>query len=60
MCSFMLHREHGDARRALDLLRIAAELCEMRRKLEVEEKYIDLANSKMEKDKILDIVETNT
>jgi cell division control protein 6 len=56
----MLHREHGDARRALDLLRIAAELCEMRRKLEVEEKYIDLANSKMEKDKILDIVETNT
>ena len=57
-CAAYAAREHGDARRALDLLRIAAELCEREGKLEVEEKYIDLANQKMEKDKILDIVET--
>ncbi|MFA5484658.1 MAG: ORC1-type DNA replication protein [Candidatus Pacearchaeota archaeon] len=57
-CAAYAAREHGDARRALDLLRIAAELCEREGKLEVEEKYIDLANQKIEKDKILDIVET--
>jgi cell division control protein 6 len=41
----------------LDLLRIAGELSERDGKKEIGEKYIDLANQKMEKDKILDIVE---
>jgi len=56
-CAAYAAKEHGDARRALDLLRIAAELSEREGKEKVEEDYIDLANNKMERDKILDIVE---
>ena len=57
-CAAFAAREHGDARRALDLLRIAGELSEREGKSKVDLKHIDLANQKMEKDKILDIVET--
>ena len=56
-CAAYAAREHGDARRALDLLRIAGELSERDEMKEINEEYIDLANMKMEKDKILDIVE---
>ncbi|NPE27186.1 AAA family ATPase [Methanococcoides sp. SA1] len=56
-CAAYAAREHGDARRALDLLRIAGELSERDGKEEISEEYIDLANAKMEKDKILDIIE---
>jgi len=56
-CAAYAAREHGDARRALDLLRIAGELSERDGGKSVEERYIDLANKKMERDKILDIVE---
>ncbi len=57
-CAAFAAREHGDARRALDLLRIAGELAEREGKLKITEEYIDQANSKIERDKILDIVET--
>jgi len=57
-CAAYAAREHGDARRALDLLRIAGELSERDGLEIVSEKYIDLANKKMERDKILDIVES--
>lgn len=56
-CAAYAAREHGDARRALDLLRIAGELAERDDSSKIEEKHIDSANLKMEKDKILDIVE---
>ncbi len=56
-CAAYAAREHGDARRALDLLRIAGELSEREGNKEIGEDYIDLANLKMERDKILDIVE---
>jgi len=57
-CAAYAAREHGDARRALDLLRVAGELSEREGKGKIEEDFIDLANQKIEKDKILDIVET--
>ncbi|MCK5450043.1 orc1/cdc6 family replication initiation protein [Candidatus Pacearchaeota archaeon] len=57
-CAAYAAREHGDARRALDLLRIAGELSEREGEKNISEKYIDLANRKMERDKILDIVES--
>jgi cell division control protein 6 len=57
-CSAYAAREHGDARRALDLLRIAGELAERDGSEIVGEVYIDKANDKIEKDKILDIVQT--
>jgi len=56
-CAAYAAREHGDARRALDLLRIAGELSEREGETKIGEDYIDLANNKMERDKILDIVE---
>ena len=57
-CAAYAAREHGDARRALDLLRIAGELVERDEKKKVTVEYIDKANEKIEKDKILDIVAT--
>jgi cell division control protein 6 len=57
-CAAYAAREHGDARRALDLLRIAGELVEREEKKKITFEYIDKANEKMEKDKILDIVLT--
>jgi cell division control protein 6 len=58
-CSALAAREHGDARRALDLLRIAGEIAERNGDSKIETKHIDLANEKMEKDKILDLIETH-
>ncbi|MFC1685754.1 ORC1-type DNA replication protein [Nanoarchaeota archaeon] len=57
-CSAYAAREHGDARRALDLLRIAGELTEREGKKEVNINYIDSAKQKIEKDKIIDIIST--
>ncbi len=57
-CAAYAAREHGDARRALDLLRIAGEISEREGSKKVCLEHIDKANEKMEKDKILDIVST--
>ena len=55
-CAAYAAREHGDARRALDLLRVAGELAERECSEKISLKYIDEANNKIEKDKILDII----
>jgi len=57
-CAAFAAREHGDARRALDLLRIAGELAERDNSSKVLLKYLDEANEKIERDKILDVVLT--
>jgi cell division control protein 6 len=57
-CAALAAREHGDARRALDLLRVAGELSERDGNDKVNLSYIDLAQKKIEKDKILDLIET--
>ena len=57
-CAAFAAREHGDARRALDLLRIAGEIAERNNSSKISLKDIDAANEKIEKDKILDIVKT--
>ncbi len=57
-CAAFAAREHGDARRALDLLRISGELAERDGSKKVMIKHIDEANSKIERDKILDIIKT--
>ena len=57
-CAAFAAREHGDARRALDLLRIAGELAERDGSKRVLLKHIDEANNKIERDKILDVVRT--
>ena len=57
-CAAFAAREHGDARRALDLLRVAGELAEREGNKKIKVKHIDLANNKIERDKILDVIET--
>jgi archaeal cell division control protein 6 len=57
-CSALAAREHGDARRALDLLRIAGELAERDGEKKISIEYLDKANKKIERDKILDLIET--
>ena len=57
-CAAYAAREHGDARRALDLLRIAGELAEREGKEKVRIDHVDQANDKIDRDKIVDIVES--
>ncbi len=57
-CAALAAREHGDARRALDLLRIAGELAERDNSKKIFLKYIDEANDKIERDKILDVIKS--
>ena len=56
-CAAYAAREHGDARRALDLLRVAGEIAERISNSKIEIKHIDEANDKIERDKILNIIE---
>jgi len=55
-CAAYAAKEHGDARRALDLLRVAGELAERDGSKKILLKHIDEANEKIERDKILDII----
>ena len=57
-CSAYVAREHGDARKAIELLRVAGELAERAKSKSVTTEQIDEAEEKLEKDKILDIVKT--
>lgn len=57
-CAAFAAREHGDSRRALDLLRVAGEIAERESNSKICIKHIDMANNKIERDKILDIIET--
>ncbi|MGA2130403.1 MAG: orc1/cdc6 family replication initiation protein [Candidatus Pacearchaeota archaeon] len=57
-CAAFAAREHGDARRALDLLRIAGEIAERDNSKKIMMKYLDEANTKIERDKILDVIKT--
>ena len=56
-CAAYAAREHGDARRALDLLRVAGEISERENSKKILEIHIDAANEKIERDKMLDIIE---
>ena len=57
-CSAYAAKEHGDARRALELLRIAGELAERNGFNKVEMRHIDEAEQKIDRDRILDVVAT--
>ncbi len=57
-CAAYAAREHGDARKALDLLRVAGELAERKESKKITQEHIDLAEEKIEKDKIIDLVQS--
>jgi cell division control protein 6 len=58
LCSALAAQEHGDARRALDLLRMSAELAERSGSLKITKKFVRLAQSKIEIDRIIEVVRT--
>ena len=60
LCAAIAGRENGDARRAIDLLRVAAEIAERERAPKVEEKHIRLSQEKIEKDTNYEILKNST
>lgn len=52
-CAAYAARDHGDARRAIDLLRVAGELAERNNSPSLEMHHLDEAEKRMETDKIL-------
>lgn len=57
-CAAYAAREHGDARRALELLRVAGEICERNTNDKIKIEHIDEAENKIERDKFIDIILT--
>jgi len=57
-CAAYAAREHGDARRALELLRVAGEIAERQEDNQIRIDHIDLAEEKIERDRLVDSVRT--
>jgi len=60
LCAAMAGKENGDARKAIDLLRVAAEIAERERSANVGEKHIRLAQEKIEKDTDYEVLKNST
>jgi len=58
LCAAKAAQEHGDARRALDLLRVSAEIAERVGDEVVEEKHVRYAEEKIELDRVTEIIRT--
>ena len=58
LCSALAGSEHGDARRAVDLLRIAAEVAEREGADKLEENHIRTAVQRIERDRIYDALKS--
>ncbi len=57
-CSALAAQEHGDARKALDLLRVAGEVAERMGSERVLKEHVDMAEKKLDTDKTLEITKT--
>jgi len=57
-CAALAAQEHGDARRALDLLRVAGEICDRTGDHIVMEKHVDMAEYKIDMDRIVETVKS--
>jgi archaeal cell division control protein 6 len=60
LCAAMAGKENGDARKAIDLLRVAAEIAERERSADVGEKHVRLAQEKIEKDTNYEVLKNST
>ncbi|MGN6351480.1 MAG: Cdc6/Cdc18 family protein [Candidatus Nitrosocosmicus sp.] len=60
LCAAVAGKENGDARKAIDLLRVAAEIAERERATMVIEKHIREAQEKIEKDTNLEVIKNST
>ncbi|MBI2651109.1 AAA family ATPase [Candidatus Woesearchaeota archaeon] len=57
-CAAYVAREYGDARKAIDLLRVAGEIADRRKDKTINTEHIDEAEEKLEREKIFDIIKT--
>jgi len=57
-CAAYAARDHGDARRALELLRIAGEVADRKNSKKISIVDIDEAEEKIDRDRVIDIVST--
>jgi len=57
-CAALAAQEHGDARRALDLLRMAGEIAERSGELKITTNYVDKAEEKLDMDRIEEIIKS--
>ncbi len=55
-CAALAAQEHGDARRALDLLRVAGELAERNGDSKIKVEHIDSAQMKIDQDRVVEVV----
>ena len=60
LCAAMAGKENGDARKAIDLLRVAAEIAERERASKVQEIHIRQAQEKIEKDTNYEVLRNST
>jgi cell division control protein 6 len=58
LCAAYAAQEHGDARRALDLLRVSGELAERTKSPKVQEMHVRQAQEKIEIDRVVEVVRT--
>jgi cell division control protein 6 len=58
LCAALAAREHGDARKALDLLRVSGEVAEREGASIITESHVRKANEKIEADNIVEAVRT--
>ncbi|HIP88490.1 MAG TPA: ORC1-type DNA replication protein [Thermococcus paralvinellae] len=58
LCAALAAREHGDARRALDLLRVSGEIAEREGASKVTEKHVWKAQEKIEQDTMEEVIKT--
>jgi len=58
LCAALAAQEHGDARRALDLLRVSAELAERNNSAKIANRHVKLAQNKIEMDRIVEVART--
>lgn len=57
-CAALAAQEHGDARRALDLLRVSAELAERNSDEKITIRHVDAAEEKIDLDRVIEIVKS--
>jgi cell division control protein 6 len=58
LCAAVAAAEHGDARRALDLLRVAGELAEREGDTKVTDDHVRRAREKIEQDRVVEVLKT--
>lgn len=57
-CAALAAQEHGDARRAIDLLRVAGEVAEREHETKISEKHVDIAEQRIDLDRVTESVKT--